>query len=114
MSQLYPRTVEQDVSIRVMRRSSLKVSPVGKHIGSMTWELMMAVEVPSKSRSLWGLVGEVQRLYFQTNFGLMKQCEDPESIRVRRYVELGNIGEDKFMYRELVGAEIVDMPRWNS
>ena len=74
----------------------------------------MAIEVPSKSRSLWGLVGEVQRLYFWMNFGLMKQCEDPKSIRVQRYAESGNIGKDKFMYRESAGAEIADVPRWNS
>src|ERR1700730_7304460 len=105
---------EQDASIRVTRKSSLKVSPVGKHIGSEIREFMMAVEVPSKSRSLWGLVREVRRLYFQMNFGLMKQCEDPESIRVRRYAESGKIGKDKFMYRESAGAEIVDAPRRNS
>ena len=97
-----------------MRKSSLKVSPVGKHIRSEIWEFTMAIEVPSKSQSLWGLVRKVQRLYFQTNFGLMKQCEDPESIRVWRYAESGNIGEVKFMYRESAGAEIADAPRRNS
>ena len=102
------------MSIRVTRKSNLKVSPVRKHIGSVMWEFTMAVEVPSNSWSLWGLVGEVQRLYFQMNFRLTKQCKDPESIRVQRYVESGKIGEDKFMYMESVGMEIVDMPRWNS
>ena len=105
---------EQDASIGVTRKSSLKVSPVGKHIGSEIREFTMAVEVPLKSWSLWGLVGEVQRLYFQTNFGLIKQCEDPKSIRVKIYVELGKIDEDKSMYRELVGTEIADAPRRNT
>ena len=83
VSQLYPRVAEQDASIGVMRKSSLKVSPVGKCIRSMMQEFTMAIEVPLNSQSLWGLVGEVLRLFFQMNFRLIKQCEDPESIRVQ-------------------------------
>src|SRR3984885_8241513 len=59
------------------------VTPVGKVIGISAFCVMIELQVPSNNQSPIGGTAMVWILWFLTKVVSMKQCEEPESIRVR-------------------------------
>ena len=58
------------------------ISPEGKLVGNSTVEVIMEFEVPSKSWSGIGGMGNVQSLWMEVNTESRKQCVEPESTKV--------------------------------
>ena len=66
---------------------------------------MIELQVPSNKRSPIGFTDEVKMLFSLTNDALIKQCEDPESIRV---LEGRVIGERYRVIKRDSGLERAD------
>ena len=77
-----PRTREQEESRLVTNKVTEVVSPVGKRSGRSTAREMKELEVPSKRQRVIGVMGYGVR-WRSANFSSMKQCVEPESMRVR-------------------------------
>ena len=83
MSQLYPRTTEQEELSGVTEKLIGMVSPVGKEIGISSAWVMMEFKVPLKSFSSNGGTECSGILCRRTKLGSIKQCVDPESTSAR-------------------------------
>ena len=110
VSQLYPRTMEQAESSRVMKKSCLKVSPVRKVIGNVVTWVINVLEEPSKSfNSRGGIVVHEIEGFEETKLVSIKQWDDPES----KWEWAGSEKyRDKSGVYRVLGSERAEALRW--
>jgi hypothetical protein len=84
------------------------VLPVEKVIGISKACVIVELQEPSISLSLIGGMGYMGRSWSCMKRGSIKQCVEPQLIRVVIEIELGRRGEERDICREL-GSERVDV-----
>ena len=110
MSQLYPKTTEQDGSSGVTYRLIVIDSLEENNTGRSKDCVMMELEVPSNNFSSMGGTEERGSLWRWTNFESTKQWVDPESTSAGMgFSESERRDDVRGVQREL-GSERVELP----